>query len=215
MRVRTLLVVLLMLGGIAHADTLDDLPNLKAFKAERSSSSDPNWKNGNGDARPIPPGNTLTLAELNGPGRIAHIWFTIADSEKFYGKKLVLRMYWDGEKSPSVESPLNDFFCEGHGLDYPVNSLPFRVTSDGRGRNCYFPMPFKKSAKIEVTNEGKEPVHAFYYYVDWQKLDKLPRHTAYFHAMYRQEFPCAKGSDYLILSALGKVRRMQPVRPRE
>ena len=204
MRFSVILIVLLMLCGMAYAGPLDDLPALKAFKAERNSSSDPNWKNGNGDARPIQPGSTLTLAELAGPGRIVHIWFTIADNEKFYGKKLVLRMYWDGEKSPSVESPLNDFFCQGHGMDVQVNSLPFRVTSNGRGRNCYLPMPFRKSAKIEVTNEGKEPVHALYWYIDWQKADSLPADTAYFHAKYRQEFPCRKGSDYLILFARGK-----------
>ncbi len=183
---------------------LDEIPILKDYKAMRASSADPNWKNGNGDARPIAPGQTLTLAELSGPGRIAHIWFTIADNEKFYGKKLVLKMYWDGEKTPSVESPMNDFFCEGHGMDYPVNSLPFRVTSNGRGRNCYFPMPFGKSARIEVTNEGKEPCHALYYYIDWQKLPKLDKDSAYFHAKYRQEFPCKSGDDYLILSAVGK-----------
>lgn len=183
---------------------LGDLSTLKDFKAMRASSSDPNWKDGNGDARPIAPGKTLTLAELKGPGRVAHIWFTIADSERFYGKKLVLRMYWDGESTPSVEAPLNDFFCQGHGMDVTVNSLPFRVTSNGRGRNCYFPMPFSKSARIEVTNEGNEPCHAFYFYIDWQKLDKLPKDTAYFHAKYRQEYPCVSGKNYLILDAVGK-----------
>lgn len=202
-------MIFLAVAGMAYCSTdmlpmLDSLPTLKDFQAMRNSSADPNWQNGNADARPIPPGQTLTLGELKGPGRITHIWFTIADNEKFYGKKLVLKMYWDGEKTPSVESPLNDFFCEGHGLDYPVNSLPFRVTSNGRGRNCYFPMPFGKSARIEVTNDGKEPCHAFYYYIDWQKLPSLPKDTAYFHAKYRQEFPCIAGKNYLILSALGK-----------
>lgn len=183
---------------------LGDLATLKDFSAIRASSSDPNWTNGNGDARPIAPGKTLTLAELNGPGRIAHIWFTIADNERFYGKKLVLRMYWDGESKPSVETPLNDFFCEGHGMDVVVNSLPFRVTSNGRGRNCYFPMPFGKSARIEVTNEGNDTCGSFYFYVDWQKLKALPKDSAYFHATYRQEYPCVAGQDYLILDAAGK-----------
>lgn len=183
---------------------LDDLPLLKDYESKRASSSDLNWENGNGDCRPIQPGGTLTLAELQGPGKIVHIWFTIADNEKYYGKKLLLKMYWDGERLPSVEAPVNDFFCEGHGMDYTVDSLPFRVTSNGKGRNCYFAMPFKKSAKIVVTNEGKEPCHAFYYYIDWQKLPSLPQKTAYFHAKYRQEYPCVSGKDYLILDAAGK-----------
>ncbi|MHB0999028.1 MAG: glycoside hydrolase family 172 protein [Armatimonadota bacterium] len=200
--------IFLAFAGFAHAEQLfpmlNGLPVLKDYKAMRNSSTDPNWEDGNGDARPIMPGKTLTLAELKGPGQITHIWFTIADNERFYGKKLVLKMYWDDEKTPSVESPINDFFCQGHGLDMKVNSLPIRVTADGKARNCYFAMPFKKSARIEITNEGKEPVHAMYWYIDWQKMDKLAKDTAYFHAKYRQEYPCVSGKDYLILSANGK-----------
>jgi len=191
-------------GATTMLSPLDGLPALKDYEAMRSSSADPNWQNGNGDARPIQPGQTLALADVTGPGRIAHIWFTIADKECYYGKKLVLRIYWDGERNPSVESPINDFFCQGHGLDLKVNSLPFRVTSNGKARNCYFPMPFRKSARLEVANEGKQPVRALYWYIDWQKLDTLPKDTAYFHAKYRQEYPCRSGEDYLILSALGR-----------
>lgn len=207
---KTLLVaaMLFAFAGCCIAQTaaspLDGLSTLKDFRAMRASSSDPNWENGNGDARPIAPGETLTLAELQGPGKIAHIWFTIADNERFYGKLLLLRMYWDGETTPSVECPINDFFCQGHGLDVQVDSMPIRVTSDGRAHNCYWPMPFAKSAKITVTNEGKQPVHAFYYYIDWQKMKSLPKDTAYFHAQYRQEYPCAQGTDYLILEAQGR-----------
>lgn len=210
MRLRSLTICLtvFLLAGFAQAEKilpmLNGLPTLKDYKAMRNSSSDPNWQDGNGDARPIEPGKTLTLAGLSGPGRIVHIWFTIADNERAYGKKLVLRMYWDGEKNPSVESPINDFFCQGHGMDLNVNSLPFRVTSEGKGRNCYFPMPFRKSARIEVTNDGKEPCGALYWYIDWQKTKSLPKDTAYFHAKYRQEFPCVSGKDYLILDAVGK-----------
>ena len=79
----------------------------------RASSSDNDWKNGNGDARPIPPNGTLTLAELSGPGMITHIWFTIAHDAPFYSSLLTLRVYWDDEDSPSVESPIGDFFGLG------------------------------------------------------------------------------------------------------
>ena len=183
--------------------SLDGLPILKDYEAMRSSSSAPDWKNNNMDFRRIEPGQTISMADLKGPGRIAHIWITMDSREKFFGKKIVIKMYWDGEKNPSVESPINDFFCEGHGLEYNVNSLPFRVTAEGTARNCYFPMPFAKSARIEVTNEGKERFNYFYWYVDWQKLDSLAPNSAYFHAKYRQEYPCKKSSDYLILFARG------------
>jgi hypothetical protein len=183
---------------------MSGLDKLKDFETRRVSSSDPNWSVGNGDARGIKPGGTLTIADLKGPGAIAHIWFTIAHPAKNYSRLLVLRMYWDGEEHPSVECPIGDFFGVGHGIDKPVSSLPIQVASEGRGRNCYWPMPFRKSAKITVTNESDQPCHAFYYYIDWQKHPSLPEDTAYFHAMYRQEFPCVMGRNYLLADIEGR-----------
>lgn len=196
-----------LVAGLAQSDTgnpLNGLETLKDFQSMRASSSDPDWRNGNADSRPIAPGGTLTLGELAGPGRIVHFWCTIADNEPFYSRLLTLRIYWDNETNPSVECPIGDFFGMGNGVDQPFTSLPVRVTSDGRGRNCYWPMPFRKSARITVTNEGKQPCRAFYYYLDWQKLPSLPKTSAYFHAMYRQEFPCGMGSNYLIADIRGR-----------
>ncbi len=189
---------------LAAGNPLDGLEQLKDFQTMRASSSDPDWRNGNADARPIEAGGTLTLAQLEGPGRIVHIWFTIAHSDPYYPRMLTLRMYWDGEEHPSVECPVGDFFGMGHGIDKPFASLPVRVTSDGRGRNCYWPMPFRKSARITVTNESDKRCDAFYYYIDWQKHTSLDSKTAYFHAMYRQEFPCVMGRNYLLADIEGR-----------
>jgi len=189
-------------GGLASP--LAGLEQLKDYEARRASSSDPNWRNGNGDARPIPPGDTLTLAELEGPGVIAHLWFTISHPDPLYSRMLTLRMYWDEEKHPSVECPIGDFFGIGHGVDQSFASLPIRVSSDGRGRNCYWPMPFRKKARLTVTNESDKPCHAFYYYIDWQKHGRLPKDTAYFHASYRQEYPCVMGRNYLLADIVGR-----------
>lgn len=183
---------------------LSGLEQLKSFEARRTSSADQDWVSGNGDARPIAPGGTLTLAELEGPGVITHIWFTIAHDAPFYSRLLTLRMYWDGEEHPSVECPVGDFFGMGHGVDQSFVSLPVRVSSEGRARNCYWPMPFQKSARITVTNESDRRCHAFYYYVDWQKHPSLPADSAYFHAMYRQEHPCTMGRNYLLADIVGR-----------
>jgi hypothetical protein len=191
-------------NALAQGNPLDGLERLKNFESRRSSSSAPDWRNGNGDARPIKPGDTLTIGELKGPGVITHIWFTIAHEAKFYSRLLTLRMYWDGEQHPSVECPIGDFFGIGHGVDQPFMSLPIRVTSNGRARNCYWPMPFRKSARITVTNESDKPCRALYYYIDWQKHPSLPRDTAYFHAMYRQEHPCVMGRNYLLADIVGR-----------
>jgi hypothetical protein len=135
---------------------------------------------------------------------IVHFWCTIAHPDPYYSRMLTLRIYWDGEKHPSVECPIGDFFGIGHGIDKAFTSLPVRVSSDGRGRNCYWPMPFLKSARVTVSNESDRRCDAFYYYIDWQKHESLPSDTAYFHAMYRQEFPCVMGANYLIADLAGR-----------
>lgn len=192
------------LAQLDPGNPLNGLERLKPYETRRASSSDPDWQNGNADARPIAPGGTLTLAELEGPGMIVHFWCTIAHDAPFYSRLLTLRIYWDGEEHPSVECPIGDFFGIGHGVDKSFVSLPVKVSSDGRGRNCYWPMPFKKSARITVTNESDQRCHAFYYYLDWQKHPSLPADTAYFHAMYRQEYPCVMGRNYLLADIVGR-----------
>ncbi len=170
----------------------------------RASSSAADWAVSNADARPIQPGETLVLADLKGPGTISHIWNTISSKEYCVSKQLVLRMYWDDEKNPSVVSPLGDFFGVGHGMDVDFDSTPVRVSAGGRARNCYWPMPFRKSARITVTNEGRQPVSAFYYCVDWIQLPSLAKDTPYFHASYRQEHPCVSGQRYLVADIQGR-----------
>ncbi|HTV41295.1 MAG TPA: glycoside hydrolase family 172 protein [Candidatus Sulfotelmatobacter sp.] len=204
-----LIALLFTRAAVAFAQSdfgnpLNGLDTLKDFQSMRASSTDPNWRNGNGDSRPIAPGQTLTLAELAGPGRIVHFWNTISDKELYYSRLLSLRIYWDGETNPSVQCPIGDFFGVGNGIDQAFDSLPVSVSSNGRGRNCYWPMPFKKAARITVTNDGKQPCENFYYQIDWQKLRSLPRQTAYFHAMYRQEYPCVMGRNYLIADIRGR-----------
>jgi hypothetical protein len=210
MKTRLLLSALVLgfsfatLAQVSPGNPLSGLEKLKDFEAMRASSSDPDWRNGNADSRPIEPGGVLVLADLKGPGVIVHFWNTISHQAPFYSRLLTLRMYWDGETNPSVECPIGDFFGVGHGLDKPFVSLPIKVSSDGRGRNCYWPMPFRKSARITVTNESDKRCNAFYYYLDWQKHKSLPKDTAYFHAMYRQEYPCVMGRNYLIADLAGR-----------
>ncbi|MFC1735057.1 glycoside hydrolase family 172 protein [Candidatus Hydrogenedentota bacterium] len=158
----------------------------------------------NRDNIPIEPGQTVELANIDGPGMITHIWSTVNAQDPLYPRSLVLRMYWDGDPDPAVESPLGDFFAVGHGALKDVSSTPVQVSSSGRARNCFWPMPFRKSARVTLTNDS--PVHRvnlFYYYIDYEKMPELPEDTAYFHAQYRQEYPCQHG-DYLILDTEGE-----------
>jgi len=129
------------------------------------------------------------VLEAAGPGVITHVWFTIASPEQFHLKKLVLRMYWDGEATPSVEAPVGDFFGLGLGEYFLYQSVPLAVAPE-KALNSFFPMPFQKHARITVTNEGKRKVDAFYFNIDYRACTQpLPADTLYFHAQYRQQTP--------------------------
>jgi hypothetical protein len=176
----------------------------KNFTAHRVSSNNPDWNSNDDSKRPIP-GETVVLADLHGPGVVTHLWLTIADNEYCWPRLLRLRVYYDGSEIPSVDAPVGDFFAVGNGAEAEVDSLMVRNSSDGRARNCYWPMPFRKSCKITVTNEGRRRVSMLYYHVDWNRVPALPAHTPYFHARYRQALPApADGSHYEFLNVKGK-----------
>jgi len=167
------------------------------YESERSASFEQNGRNG--DYRKLGAGETLTIFDQNGPGEIRHIWSTIpAWSEIYHLKKIVLRMYWDGETEPSVETPIGDFFGLGLGTYTVFQSALITVNPD-QALNSYFPMPFRKHGKITVTNEGSKDITDYYWNIDWVRVPSLPSGTTYFHAQYRQCTPCQgwyKGNFY-------------------
>jgi hypothetical protein len=169
------------------------LATLRECSSARISSWD--RTGGNADAIKIEPGATAALAEIQGAGCIRHIWFTINCPDPNYLRKLVLRMFWDGEQNPSVETPVGDFFGVGHALTNHFVSLPLSmIKGPGWGRaagmNCYFPMPFASKALITVENQSQQPVNSFYYYIDHERYDAFDEDQGRFHACYNQETPC-------------------------
>lgn len=154
---------------------------------------------------PLPVGSTTTLAEIDGPGVIQHIWVTIpdrtSDAERYVLRDLVLRFYWDEEETPSIECPVGDFFCLGFGASYQVNSLPIAVNPT-RGMNCYLPMPFHKKAKITVENQHAAEIPAFFYQVDYCLYDALPKESGYLHAQWRRQKLTVRGEDYVLLDGV-------------
>lgn len=182
--------------SIVPANALSGLTIARDFLPARVSSWDKMGRNR--DAWPIEPGETKVLADIEGPGVISHTWFTIASPDNMYLRKLILRMYWDGEKMPSVETPVGDFFGLGHARTYSYQCAPFNTSCHGHGQigggcamNCWFQMPFLKNAHMEIVNEQSEPVHAFYFYVDYQKHKSLGDDVLHFHANWRRENPCS------------------------
>ena len=182
-----LLVLPMAASGQAPADGLSELTKPHNYVLERVSSYD--RTGGNDDYRPLGAGETLTLLDEGGAGEISHVWITIASDEKFHLKKMVLRMYWDGESSPSVEAPVGDFFGLGLGDYFLYQSVPLSVGGD-KALNSFFPMPFQKHARITLTNEGQRRAAAVYWNIDVRAYrSALPPDTFYFHAQYRQATP--------------------------
>jgi hypothetical protein len=164
-----------------------DLTQPQDYVLKRVSSADPTG--GNADFREIDPGSTLTLMDANGPGLLTHIWITVASQEGYHLKKLVLRIYWDGEATPSVEAPLGDFFGLGLGAYHRWESELLSVGSD-KALNSFFPMPFQKHARITVSNDGQQKVEAFYFNLDYRALSRpFDTGTLYFHSQFRQAQP--------------------------
>ena len=169
--------------------------------------------------RIVEPGETVVVADLEGPGVITHIWMTVYHFQSLqFGREkrgranpqeILIRMYWDGREKPDVEVPMSDFFAAGFGKRTIVHSIPV-VTEDGDSYNCYWRMPFLNSARIEVINQSPEKtIRALFYAVDWIKKTSLPEDTMYFCAQYRQEYPVAtdparNDQEYVILDAEGK-----------
>jgi len=161
----------------------------------------------NFDNRHVGPGETHVVLEAKGPGVITHMWFTFPGTTSGGGgmanhQDLLLRIYWDGAERPGVEAPFGDFFASCFGKRRPINSIPVVVES-GDSYNCYWHMPFRKSARIEIVNQSEKPLHGLYYNVDWVKKDALAEGTPYFYAQYRQEYPAEGGKDYVILDTEG------------
>ena len=143
------------------------------------------------------PGVT-TLADIEGPGVIQHIWITVAEAAY---RDTVLRFYWDEEEQPSVEVPLGDFFCNGHGLRYNVNSLPVVVNPSG-GFNSYWPMPFRKHARITIDNQHQGVIPSGFFYQITYALTEVPENAAYFHAQWRRSLTSREHPEHTILDGV-------------
>jgi hypothetical protein len=202
-----LIMLILLAASVCGAQpSLDNilspsrLPYLKQSKLIQISSND--TSGGNSDFIHIASGATASLADIQGPGVVTMIWVTIASSDPYFLRRILLRMYWDGEASPSVEVPIGDFF--GTGFRYKHYITPYVGMSSG-GYYSYFPMPFDSRARIEVVNETGQDISSFYYHIDYQKLNEpLDPAVARFHASWHREIRTTPGRYFTMLDAVGE-----------
>ena len=176
------------------------LSQMKDYSAGRVSSNARNG--GNLDTVRIPAGGAeVTIADLKGPGAITHIWTTFRGE----GRDLLIRIYWEGSPHPSVEAPIGDFFGVAMGLNANMSSFPVQSTADGRARNCWWHMPFNKSARVTVSNTSpKNKNISLYYYIDYALYQRPVKDIAYFHARFREIDPTERNRPVLLVEANGE-----------
>lgn len=199
--------------------SLNELALITNAQSRRSSSWD--RTGGNVDCLPdLAPGQTATLLDTAGPGKVTHMWITLMEytAHPSVLRDMILRIYWENSPIPSVEVPLGDFFGLGHALPpqfymdrkYTVTAAALTVGINERSMNCYFPMPFHRHARIEIFNNGDRTLKLLYFHVDYE-LAPQPAAAGLFHALFRQQelagqdFMNLDGRDnYVLLETAGR-----------
>ena len=194
------LILISAAGGALAADPLYQLtPGQTKQVNALWVENPPNMKFGEGRTK-------VVIADLKGPGVITMIHFALP-AKMSMTRDVVLRIWWDGQKNPSVEAPLCDFFCDPNGALERVDSA---FANKKRGWNCYFPMPFAKSARVEVSMDssrypnGEWAQAPCYSYVHYRTLDAVPANSGYFHATWRQQTLLLGKDEYKVFEAVGK-----------
>lgn len=169
-------------GGGAKADINNDTSILNINNAASAAASlGKGWK-----VNPfiiIKPGETFTIADIDGAGAIQQIWMTPTGNWRF----TIIRIYWDNETSPSVECPIGDFFCSAYNEYAQLSSLAVCV-NPGSAFNCYWKMPFRRHARITIENINNREEMRLYYQINYT-LTEIPDDEAYFHAQFRRSNP--------------------------
>lgn len=140
------------------------------------------------------PGQTLTLADVEGPGVVQHIWCTVLHSVH---RHIALEVYYDGADEPSIRTPLGDFFANGLDGNAHVFSQPVTVAPMG-GMNSYWAMPFRKRLKITVRNDGPETINEFFYQITYAEQE-VPEDAGYLHACWRRSLTTREHPEHTIL----------------
>ncbi len=191
---------------------MEDFMIMNDSKTFAISAENPTGKRGGGTRgkdceklRPcirVQPGETITLADIEGEGRIQSIW---AGGHLNHG--FILRIFWDGQTHPSVECPLSAFFgwaydedfADAKG-DYVTLNSAMMMVAPAQGGNCYWPMPFRKKCLITLENRASMPLDI--YYMIMGEMGKQPDNIGYFHASYRQAHPVEKGKSYTVIDGI-------------
>ena len=203
------LVAVMALAGSSVVAAQDDLYRYRAGEQTRwVSPENPGGAKGAGGVEnkgakghafeTIPVGRSLTLADVKGAGIVDRIWMTIEDRAPDALRGLKLEIFWDGAATPAVSVPLGDFFLHGAGEMVPMETA-LLASPEGRSFVSYIPMPFRKGARMVVSNESPRQVNLIFYDVDYRQLERIDPDALYFHAWWSRERATRLGHDFRIL----------------
>ena len=202
-----ILAVCIFFIRVANAQNLYTLPenfksssissfeNLNGIKGAGGKTN----KSAKGNAfESLKSGESKTLLDIEGPGIIQRMWFTVRDRSPEMMRSMRLRIYWDGETKPAVDVPFGDFF--GYGLSEVVKfETALFSNPEGRSFNCIIPMPFRKGAKVVLTNESQRNIGEVFYDIDFIHLEKPDDNALYFHAFWIRQLTSELRQDFEFL----------------
>jgi len=194
---------LYMLPENFKSSTLSSFENLNGIKGEGGKTN----KSAKGNAfEGLKSMESKTLLEVEGPGIVQRMWFTVRDRSPEMMRSLRLRIYWDGESKPAVDVPFGDFF--GYGLSEVVRFESALFSNpEGRSFNCTIPMPFRLAARVVITNESTIDIPEIFFDIDFMKLEKPEEDALYFHAFWTRQKTSDLGMDFEFLPEIeGKGR---------
>jgi Protein of unknown function (DUF2961) len=208
MKIAKFILALISLAFICplHAQELYQMP--AATQSRVSSFENLNGEKGKGGLtnngakgnafESLRSGESKTLLNIHSAGVIRRIWCTVDDRSPAMLRSLRLRMYWDSASKPAVDVPLGDFFCAGLGIPVAFQSALF-ANPEGRSFNCYIPMPFKKAARVLITNEGKKDLGLLFFDIDFTTAASEPKDMLYFHACWNRSRKSELGKDFVLM----------------
>lgn len=211
---RFMCLILLMGSGLATASRADNpLYHAPEGTARRAGSASPVFPHGSSDFCNLSTTTALLIADLAGPGRITHAWFTFGTNSGTlpadWAHRIELQIFWDDETSPSVKVPLGLFFAQGPTGLTPLNTAMVRVAGQQRGGfSCYWPMPFNQRARVLLLNRTGVAIDHCYYQLDWLALAQPDPLAWYFHASHRADTPKRPGTGDFILADISGPGRL-------
>jgi hypothetical protein len=204
-----LLMPLLLINNLLKGQEIYQMPG--EGKSRMSSFENLNGIKGNGGitnrsakgnpSEPLLAGETKVLLDIHEAGMINRMWFTINNRSAVMLRSLRFRMYWDDQPKPAVDVPFGDFFCAALGIPVAFQSALF-TNPEGRSFNSYIPMPFKKGARITITNESSENLALLFYDIDFTSFSKPPENMLYFHSCWNRAMHADLGKDFELLPAV-------------